>query len=140
MELTKFIFITGLEVLALLFLSLVAAKAVGALLSAEARSRWAASIRWSLYGLILALAALGAMTIGYDVAAEVYMRAGERELAAHDLARAYINARRAVELRPDRLRYWQALSGIKFAQKQYASVTADAPALQSLAVFCARAH
>jgi len=133
LELTKFIFITGLKVLVLLFLSLLAVKAVGGLRRTDAWSRRVVPIQWGLYAVILTLAALGAMTIGYDVAAEVYVRAGNRELKAHNLGRAYINARRAVELRPASLRYWQVLSGIKFAQKQYVSVTDDAPALQSLA-------
>jgi tetratricopeptide (TPR) repeat protein len=86
-----------------------------------------------LYAVILAAVALGALTVGYDVAAETYMRASRSDLARGDGIRAWVNAQRAVELRPATLRYWQTLSSIKFAQKQYVSTVADGPALSALA-------
>lgn len=133
MELTKFIFLTGIKALGLLFLGLLASKAVGALQSSEARHQRTPAIHWGLYAVILAAVALGALTVGYDVAAETYMRASGRDLARRDGASALVNAQRAVELRPAALRYWQTLSSIKFAQKQYTSAVADAPALRVLA-------
>lgn len=133
MELARFIFIACLKVLALLFLSLLAAKAVGALRGASTPDRRHVLIQWGLYGLVLALVTLGAMTVGYDVAAEVYVRAGNRAREGRDLVRAYMNTRQAVELRPTNLSYWQALSATKFAMQQYASGAADASAIQALA-------
>jgi tetratricopeptide (TPR) repeat protein len=128
LELAKFIFLSGIKTLGLLFLGLLASKAVGALQSPRTPA-----LRWGLYALILAAVVLGALAVGEDVAAETSMRASGRDLARGDGGRALVNAQRAVELRPATLRYWQTLSSIKFAQKQYTSTVADAPALRALA-------
>lgn len=133
MELAKFILIASVKALGLLFLGLLASKAVGALQGSGATRRRNYAALWGLYAVILALVATGALTIGYDVAAEIYARASARDLAGRQAARAHFNAQRAVELRPGNLRYWQTLATMKFAEKQYASVVADAPALQALA-------
>lgn len=132
MDLFRFIFIASMKALGLLFLGLLATKAVEGLRPHESHDRRRTPFQWGLAGVILALVALGAITIGYDVAAEFYARAGERGLAERDLARAYTHARQAVEFRPGNLRYWQVLSTVKFTQKHYASVIADGPALQAL--------
>lgn len=132
MELAKFFFLTGIKALGLLFLGLLASKAVGALQGSEARGQKMAALQWGLHAVILAAVVLGALAVGYDVAAETYMRASGRDLARRDGAHALANAHRAVELRPASIRYWQTLSSIKFAQQQYASAVADAPALRAL--------
>jgi tetratricopeptide (TPR) repeat protein len=82
--------------------------------------------------IILALVVAGAQTIGYDLAAEAYMHASAGDLAERQREKAYLNALRAVALRPGTLRYWQSLSNAKFAQQQYASVIADLPVLVAL--------
>lgn len=132
MELAKFIFVSGIKTLGLLFLGLLASKAVGALQGLKSPGRRSSAIQWCLYALILILVGLGAVTVGYDVAAETYARASARDLARHDGARAFSKARLAVELRPANVRYWQTLSNIKFTEKQYASAVADTAALRAL--------
>ena len=73
MEVIRFVFWEAVKVLALVFLGLVATKAVAALI---VRKAW---MKPALYALILALAGLGAWEAGNDVAAEVYMwSAGEQ--------------------------------------------------------------
>jgi tetratricopeptide (TPR) repeat protein len=132
MEFARFIFVAGIKTLGLLFLGLLASKAVGALQNSQSPVRRSSAIQWCLYALILTLVGLGALTVGYDVAAETYLRASARDLARQDRVHALINAQRAVEVRPGNIRYWQTLSGIKFAQKQYASTVADTAALAAL--------
>jgi tetratricopeptide (TPR) repeat protein len=66
------------------------------------------------------------------VAAEVYGEAAPKNLDRHDYALAYSNALGAVELRPGNLFYWQMLERAKFAMRQFDSLVADEPALQSL--------
>ncbi len=133
MELAKFIFVASVKVLGLLFLGLLASKAVGALQGASASRRRNSPLEWVLYAVILAVVVTGAVTIGFDVAAETYARASVRNLARRETAQACINAQRAVELRPGNLGYWQTLATMKFTERQYASLAADAPAMQSLA-------
>ena len=132
MELVRFLLVAGIKTLGLLFLGLLASKAVGALKSSELPGRQTTAIQWCLCALVLTLVGLGALTVGYDVAAETYLQASARDLARQDRAHAMVNAQRAVALRPGNIRYWQTLSGIKFAQKQYASTVADAEALKAL--------
>jgi tetratricopeptide (TPR) repeat protein len=132
--LARFIFWTGIKALGLLFLGLLAAKAVGALPASVYSStrRIHLAVRGVLYVVILALVGAGAQTIGYDLAAEVYMHASASDLIEREKDRAYLNARRAVGLRPGTLRYWQGLSNAKFSRQQYASVIADLPVLVAL--------
>ena len=134
MDLARFIFWEGLKTLGLLFLGLLAAKAVGALARPAplARRGVAPLLRASLYLLILMLVGTGALTIGYDLAAEAYMYACVRDLGRREVGMAYLNARQAVKLRPATLRYWQTLASAKFAQQQFASVIADLPVLLAL--------
>lgn len=129
MEFARFLFIAGIKGLGILFLALLASKAVGSLKGERAK---ASPVQWALNGLILGLVVWGAMTLGYDLAAETYVRASGRNLAERNGNQALINAQRAVALRPGNIGYWQTLSEIKFAQKQYASTLADAPALKAL--------
>lgn len=133
MELARFIIIASVKVLGLLFLALLASKAVGALQGTGDSQRRKLPHEWGLYAVILVLVAVGALTIGYDVAAETYARASGRNFARREMAQALANAQRAVELRPGNLGYWQTLATMKFGEKQYASLIADTPTLQSLA-------
>jgi tetratricopeptide (TPR) repeat protein len=131
MELIRFIFWTAMEILGLVFCGLLAAKAVSGLRNAGAAAardglRW---VRGVLYLVILTLVILGARTVARAIAAENYAQASQRNLSRSQLAKAYENARSAVELRPGEIRYWHALTNAKFALKQYASLVADRPAL-----------
>jgi len=134
MDLARFIFWTAIKALGLAFLGLLTAKAVSGLRGSDAegsqdRLRW---VRGLLYAAILALVIQGARIVGTDIAAENYAHTSQQNLARFELAKAYENARRAVELRPGELAYWHALAGAKFARKQYASLLADRPVLVAL--------
>ncbi len=126
----RFILIMGIKSLGLLFLAMLAAKSVGGLRGGGKRT---VPIEIALYATVLSLVIWGAATLGYDLAAETYIRASARQAGRKNLDLALANAQRAVELRSRKLGYWQTLSGIKFAQKQYGSVIADALALRELA-------
>jgi tetratricopeptide (TPR) repeat protein len=130
----KFILWTGLKTLGLIFLGLLAAKAISALRSASAPGRRDRLfvLRSALYLAVVLLVMLGANYLGRDVAAENYARASSGDLDRHQYAKAYENARRAVELRPDVLPYWEGLANAKFALRQYASVVADLPVFLAL--------
>jgi tetratricopeptide (TPR) repeat protein len=134
MEVVRFIFWTGLRTLGLIFLGLVAAKAVTGLRvpAASNQRRRFRAVRGALYTLILFLVVLGARDVGIDVAAQNYAWTSGENLAQGQLAKAYANALRAVELRPGELRYWQMLARVKLALRQFASVVADMPAIQAL--------
>ena len=134
MDLVRFVFWTAIKVLGLAFLGLLTAKAVSALRSSGAegsrdRLRW---VRGLLYAAILALVILGARIAGTDIAAGNYARTSQQNLSRSQPAKAYENALRAVELRPDEIRYWHALANAKFALKHYASLVADQPVLLAL--------
>lgn len=134
MELARFIFWTAIKILGLAFLGLLAAKAVSGLCySNVAKSRdvlkW---VRGVLYAAILVLVVLSARIVGTDIAAEIYARTSERNLSRSELVKGYVNALRAVELRPGEIRYWHALASAKFALKQYSSLLADQPVLRAL--------
>lgn len=121
----EFIFWEALKGLALVVAALLAVKAARPLASGR---RWGVP----LYGTILALTALGAVTVGKDIAAEVYGESVPRNLDRHEYALAYSNALRAVELRPGNLDYWQTLARAKFAMRQFDSLLADEPVFQKL--------
>lgn len=123
-----------MKTLCLVFLGLLAAKAVAGVRAqgGSGQGNRLASIRGLLYGVILVLVVLGGRAIGNDVAAENYAWASRKNLARSELAMAYSNALRAVELRPGVLRYWQALAAAKFARHQFASVVADLPVFLAL--------
>ena len=95
MEIIRFIFWEAAKVLGLVFLGMVAAKAVASLLVPKA---W---MKTALYAVILACAGLGAWLAGNDVAAEVYMWSSGSNLARGDLVKAYANAVQAVHMRPN---------------------------------------
>ncbi len=134
MEVVRFIFWTALKTLSLVFLGLLAAKAVAGLGVPGAPgqgSRFGVG-RGALYLLILLLVILGARDVGTDMAARNFAWTSEKDLAQAQLAKAYANALRAVELRPGVLGYWQTLARVKLALRQFASVVADMPIIQSL--------
>jgi len=134
MEEVRFIFWTAMKTLGLVFLGLLAAKAVAGL-RAPAPARQGKYLFWlraALYGLILVLVVLGAREVGIDVAAQNYAWTSEKNLAERQLDKAYANARRAVERRPGGLRYWQTLAQVKLVQRQFASLVADMPIMQAL--------
>jgi len=134
----RFIFWEAMKALSLVFLAVLAAKGIGGLRAdgqAAKSRRLARRLAWSrgvLYAILLALAALGARGVGYDLAAQFYFWASQDNLAHSEARRAYANARRAVQLRPGVLRYWQTLARSKFSQQQFASMLEDEPAFRSM--------
>lgn len=131
MDILRFIFLTALKTLGLIFLGLLAAKAVSGLSAgqAEKQSTW---LQRAAYALIVGLAVLNAYNLGNDIAAANYAWASQRNLAQSQPGKAYSNALRAVELRPGVTPYWEALADAKFAQRQFASLVADLPVLLTL--------
>ena len=134
MGFAKFILWTGLKTLGLIFLGLLAAKAISALRApcTPGRRDRLFTVRAALYLAVVLLVMLGANYLGRDVAAENYARASSGDLDRHQYAKAYETARRAVELRPDVLPYWEALASAKFALQQYSSAVADLPVFLAL--------
>jgi tetratricopeptide (TPR) repeat protein len=134
MEMARFIFWTALKTLSLVFLGLLAAKAVAGLRvpGGAGQANRLGAVRGVLYLLILLPVILGARDVGNEVAARNYVWTSEENLAQGQLAKAYANALRAVELRPGMLGHWQLLARVKLALRQFASVVADMPAIQSL--------
>jgi tetratricopeptide (TPR) repeat protein len=124
MEIVRFIFWEAAKVLGLVFLGMVAAKAVAALLTPKA---WLKTV---LYSLIVAFAILGAWFAGNDVAAEIYMWSSNREPG--NLVKAYANAYQAVNMRPNNLSYWHSLMRTKMSMRQLESVLDDEPAITAL--------
>ncbi|MFB3923123.1 MAG: tetratricopeptide repeat protein [Terriglobia bacterium] len=131
MDMVRFIFLTALKTLGLIFLGLLAAKAVSGLSAGEAGKKlsWLQRVA---YALIVGLAALNAYNLGNDIAAANYAWASQRNLAQSQFDKAYSNARRAVELRPGVTDYWEALADAKFSQHQFASMIADLPVFLAL--------
>ena len=124
MEIVRFIFWEAAKVLGLVFLGMVAAKAVAGLLTPRA---W---VKTFLYSLIVAFAILGAWFAGNDVAAEIYMWSSNREPG--NLVKAYANAYQAVSMRPNNLSYWHSLMRTKMSMRQLESVLDDEPAITAL--------
>lgn len=122
----RFIFWESLEALSLVFLGLLAVKAVSGPVSRLA------ILKMALYGAILALVILGARILGYDVASEVYRWTSGRNLERSELAGAYDNAVRAVRLRPGSIANWRTLALVKLAQHQFESLLEDLPAFRAL--------
>jgi tetratricopeptide (TPR) repeat protein len=130
----RFIFWEAMKALSLLFLAVLAAKSIGSL-RADGQATQPRRLAWSrgvLYAILLALAALGARGIGYDLAAQFYFWASQDNLAHFQASRGYANALRAVKLRPGELRYWRTLARSKFAEQRFASMLEDEPAFRSL--------
>jgi tetratricopeptide (TPR) repeat protein len=121
-EAIRFVFWEAVKVMGLVFLGLVASKAVASLI---VRKGW---IKPALYALILALAGLGAWFAGNDVAAEVYLWTCNSNLDHGELLKAYSNAVRAVNLRPNNLSYWRALRSSKLRLHLFQSALDDQPA------------
>jgi tetratricopeptide (TPR) repeat protein len=133
--LIRFIFWEILKILAVVFTSLLATKAVAGLKAAEDNilaSRLARAKLW-LYACILAMVSLGAWSLGHDIAAEAYYWTSLNDAKNSRLSEAYLNSLQAVALRPAVHRYWEALESAKFNLRQFASVVDDFPALQRLA-------
>jgi tetratricopeptide (TPR) repeat protein len=133
-EMIHFMFWEALKVMALALLGLMAAKVVANLRPAvgEAGARQLRRIKLGLYSLGVALVMVGAWNAGYDIAAEVYYWANQDNLERKEFPKAYMNALRAVQLRPGVLRYWRALLTSKTYVGQFASALEDKPALESL--------
>lgn len=139
-EAIRFVCWEVMKALALVFLALLAAKAVSNLGGAGAERQaprgqarlggqaqglpW---IRAALYALIVALVILGARPLGDNWAAQIYLWASRDHLTQGNVSRAYDEALRAVQLRPGILRNWRALAEAKLAQGQWASVLEDRP-------------
>jgi tetratricopeptide (TPR) repeat protein len=134
MEVVHFAFWEAIKVLALALLGLLAAKVVANLRPpmSEAGSGQLRRIKAGLYLLILALVMVGAWNTAYDVAAEVYYWANQDYLDRKAYPQAYLDALRAVQLRPGVLRYWRALLTSKMYVGQFVSALEDRPALESL--------
>ena len=126
MEILRFSFWEAAKVLGVVFLGMVSAKAVAGLV---VRQTW---IKPALYALILTLAGMGAWTAGNDVAAEVYMRSCDSNLAHGDPMKAYSNALEAVALRPNNLSYWHDVIRSKMSLQQLESVLDDEPTVRAL--------
>jgi tetratricopeptide (TPR) repeat protein len=150
MDAIRFIFWETLKVLSLAFLGVLGAKAVGGLrlpakpeeaafpsdlarrVNARPQISRLSGTKLALYAVALALVALGARSIGNDLAAEIYFRAGRGSLVHFQPEKAYTNTLRAVQLRSGELKYWQMLSAAKFSLRQYQSLLDDQPALEAL--------
>jgi len=126
MEIIRFVFWEAVKIIGLVFLGLVATKAVAGLAAPKA---W---IKPALYALIMALAAVGAWEAGNDVAAQGYVWSCNSNLERGDLSKAYSNALQAVRLRPKNLSYWQTLIQVKTRLQQFQSVLDDEPAVRAL--------
>jgi len=135
MEQVRFIFWELLRILGLVLTSLLAVKTVASRKAAKDANLpgHAARANTWLYAVILALAGLGAWTLGYDVAAEAYFWVSLRDAQNSRMSKAYLNSLHAVELRPGVPRYWKALEVTKFNLGQWASVVDDWPAVERLA-------
>jgi tetratricopeptide (TPR) repeat protein len=134
MEKIQFIFWELTKVLALIFLGLLSAKAVGTLRPQEGSRgpKWLGPLRCALYAAIVVLVVAGAWIAGYDIAAESYYSSSVANLEQHELGKAYSNAFEAVQLRPGVLRYWQQLAQVKLQAHQYASVIEDEAKIKQL--------
>lgn len=135
MEFYQFIFWEATKALALIFLSLLAAKATLPQRRRPASVAGSAAnwVQYALLAVLVLAVACGAIILGNDIAAENYYWASGRDQDSSRLYQAYANALRAVNLRPGRLQYWQQLERAKFSLRQYESVLEDAPAIRSLA-------
>src|SRR5579864_9430954 len=125
MDEIRFIFSETFETLCLVFLGLLAVKAVGGLRApspAHAAKTPFAAIRGVLYAALLFLVVLGARGVGTDTSAGIHALASEDDLRHSRVDSAYSNALRAVELRPGIIIYWNDLSAAKFRKGQFESV------------------
>jgi len=134
MEAAHFIFWEALKVVCLALLGLLGAKAVASLwlLPREDGLRKPKGVQFSLYAVMAALCGLGAWNVGFDTAAEVYYWGSESYMSKGQTGEAYLDALRAVELRPGNLSYWRALAQSKLYARQFDSLLADRPAFQHL--------
>jgi tetratricopeptide (TPR) repeat protein len=133
-ETVRFFFWLVMKTLSLAFVGLVAAKAITGLRS-EAPTGESTPWGWAsgaLYGAALVLVILGARSLGFDAAAEVYASASAKNLEHGQFSKAYNNALRAVEMRPNVLRYWRQLASTKLALHQCDSLLRDQPAFAML--------
>ncbi len=134
MDTIQLFFWEAMKALGLAFLGLLAAQVVGRFGTRGSRREgmMLRLVRGVVYFVILGAVILGARTIGYDIAAQLYIWAGQDDLARGQFSKAYENALRAVQLRPGVLRHWRTLALAKLAQHQYASLLDDLPAFESL--------
>ncbi|MGH9358498.1 MAG: hypothetical protein ACRD4Q_00460 [Candidatus Acidiferrales bacterium] len=132
MEVPHFIFWEVLKVVSLIFLTLLGAKIIIVMRFSRQRKRAQIAIKAALLLALLAIAAVGARTLGYDTAGELYYLTAFKNLQRGNVRLAYANSLRAVRLRPGELRYWQLLDRTKIEGHQFASALQDEPFLKSL--------
>ncbi|HLI30843.1 MAG TPA: hypothetical protein VKV79_07080 [Terriglobia bacterium] len=132
MEVPHFIFWEGLKAVSLIFLALFAAKIIIVMQFPRQGRRGKALIKAALVLALAVTAGLGARTLGYDTAAELYYLAAFKDFQQEHIRLAYANSLRAIRLRPAELRYWQLLDRTKIEGRQFASALADEPALEIL--------
>jgi hypothetical protein len=136
MDEIRFIFSETFQTLCLVFLGLLAVKAVGGLRElspAPAAKMRLAAIRGALYAAIVLLVVLGARGVGTGTSAGIHALASEDDLRHSYVESAYSNALRAVQLRPGIIIYWNDLSASKFREGQFESALKDKPVLSALA-------
>jgi len=130
----QFTLAESLKALALLFLALLATKALEAT-PAAAGSGEAARFRliWTAgYALTAALAIWGARGLGIEVSAGIHNFVAAAALDQQQPGRAYTNALAAVELRPRVVAYWENLERGKIALRQFSSALQDESAVRAL--------
>ena len=121
--------IQGLLTMALVILSLLTVKTVFALPYFHSpRFAW----RYSAGVVILVLTLWGGYGIGCMITAEVSHLAGQRALEQGNKQEAYRHCIRAIRYRPGEFRYWQHLTSVKMALRQFSSALGDKPAYLEL--------
>lgn len=120
----QFTLAESLKALALLFLALVASKALAA-----ARNR---SVSAAGRALTVVLALWAARGLGVEISAGINNFAAAGALGRQDGARALAHALRAVTLMPGKLDYWENLERSKIALLQFESALKDESVLTAL--------
>ena len=130
----QFTLAESLKALALLFLALLATKALEATPAAAGSGEAARfrSIRTAGYALTAALAIWGARGLGIEVSAGIHNFVAAEALDRQEPSRAYTNALAAVELRPGVIAYWENLERSKIALRQFAPALKDESAVTAL--------
>lgn len=128
----RFVFWELMKALCLIFAGLLVSKAVSGLRARGLAGRISRLLKAALYLAVLALVLVGARSIGYDAASEVYRWSAGSNLRRPELAKAYDNALQAVRLRPGSIANWRMLAEVKLAQHQFESLLDDLSAFRSL--------
>lgn len=133
MDEIKFAFVELLKGMGLAVGGILFAKAISGLGRQHHgnRRRWL-WLKGTLYAVLIGAVAAGSSMVGHDAAAEIYWLASQRYFERQQFQQARLNAERAVQMRPDILRYWQTLERSKLAVREFESVLADEPRIRSL--------